>query len=48
MAFTDNGMIEFNQYYKYRIVNIPDEWLEMMSPEALSNDMLSLLGSCEM
>ena len=48
MAFTDNGMIEFNQYYKYRVVNIPDEWLQMLSPEALSNEMLSLLGSCEM
>ena len=48
MAFTDNGMIEFNQYYKYRVVNIPDDWLQMMSPEALSNDMLGLLGNCEM
>ena len=48
MAFTDNGMIEFNQYYKYRVVNIPDEWLQMLSPEALSNEMLSLLGSSEM
>ena len=48
LAFTDNGVMEYNQYYKYRVVNIPDEWLETMTPEALSNDMLSNLGSYEM
>ena len=48
MAFTDNGMMDFNQYYKYRVVNIPDEWLDTVTPEALSGDMLNLMGSSEM
>ena len=48
MVFTDNGLMEYNQYYKYRVVNIPDSWLETITPEALSKEMLEQMGYCEM
>ena len=48
MAFTDNGLMEYNQYYKYRVVNIPDAWLETVTPEALSNETLELMGYSDM
>lgn len=48
MVFTDNGLMEYNQYYKYRVVNIPDSWLETVTPEALSKEMLEQMGYCEM
>ena len=47
MSYTDNGGVSFNQYYKYRIVNIPDEWLAGIPAASLDEDILNLLGSKE-
>ena len=47
MNFTDNAGLSYNQYYKYRVVNIPDEWLSTTPAAALSEDALKMLGSNE-
>ena len=48
MNYTDNAGLTYNQYYKYRVVNIPDEWLSTTPAAALSDDVLNMLGSNEM
>ena len=45
MNFTDNGGVSYNQYYKYRVVNIPDEWVASTPTVSITDDVLNSLGS---
>ena len=45
MNFTDNGGVSYNQYYKYRVVNIPDEWVASTPTASITDDVLNSLGS---
>ena len=47
MSYTDNAGLAYNQYYKYRVVNIPDQWLSTTPVAALSEDVLRMLGTNE-
>ncbi|MBR2202904.1 MAG: hypothetical protein IJ914_01715, partial [Prevotella sp.] len=45
MNFTDNEGIQYNRYYKYMVVNIPDVWAQELNPTNIKEDVLNVLGS---